>query len=73
MAHIGQLDFHQPDDDASICLYDHEDWPCTVTQVRVLVADEIDRTVRENQAHRPKWVGGMTDAAAIARGDNRSA
>ncbi len=73
MAHTGRLDFHQPDDDASICLYDHEDWPCTVQQVRTQVADEIDRTVREDLAYRPKWVNGMTEAAAIARGDNRNA
>lgn len=68
MAHIGQLDYHQPNDDADICLYDHEAWPCTVAQVRTLVAAEIDKAVQADWAYRPKWVNGMTDAAGIARG-----
>ena len=65
-----RLDDHVKSEDGEICLWDHEDWPCHTVQVadlvRVTVADEILTAVEQDTAYRPKWVGGMKEAARVA-------
>lgn len=73
MKRYDRLDDHKPlAGQASICLYDHEEWPCTVQQIRSQVADAIEREIQKYSPRGPEWIGGAQDAADVARGPHES-